>query len=240
MPRERLKVELRSAELLSPSVRRLVFVADRPFDYISGQWVNLFVPVPGELVHKRSYSIASAPDATEPSRLEFAVTLVEGGPVSNALFALEPGATVEMEGPFGFFTRKDAPEDRPAIFVGTGTGVTPLRAMLQAELAARADGPELVLLFGCRTPADVIFRDEFEALAHRHSRFRYEVTLSRGPEDWEGRRGYVQTHLEELVRPLLPAEVYVCGLNRMVKEVRTVLKESLGLDRKQIHTERYD
>ncbi|MEM9187861.1 MAG: FAD-dependent oxidoreductase [Myxococcota bacterium] len=255
MARSRTRIRLRSTSLLSPDVKFLEFGADPSFSFVAGQWVNLFVPVPDSVVHRRSYSIASAPDPTHPGRLEFAVTRVEGGPVSTALFQLRAGGEagegvladavtdsieLEMEGPFGFFTREAAPSDRAAVFVGTGTGVTPLRSMLQQELRDRPEGPALLLLFGCRTPADLLFREEFEAMAKKYDRFRYEMTLSRAGDDWDGRRGYVQSHLEELVRPLLPVDVYVCGLTKMVKEVRRVLKEELGLTRKEIHTERYD
>jgi len=57
---------------------------------------------------------------------------------------------------------------------------------------------------------------------------------------WTGRRGYVQTHLAELIPALGRPHVYVCGLSNMVNAVRAALKETLGYNRKQIHTERYD
>ncbi|HTU63117.1 MAG TPA: oxidoreductase, partial [Polyangiales bacterium] len=101
-------------------------------------------------------------------------------------------------------------------------------------------GPRLTLLFGCRTQADILYCDEIEALTRQHARFRFEPTLSRGEPAWSGRRGYVQTHLEELIPQLGRPHVYVCGLSNMVNAVRSVLKETLAYNRKQIHTERYD
>jgi CDP-4-dehydro-6-deoxyglucose reductase, E3 len=241
--RERRVVELVEATMLSPSVRSLTFsVAGGACAYTAGQWVNLYVPTPdGEIM--RAYSIASAPDPARRERFEIAVTYVAGGPVSTALHALALGARMEMDGPWGFFTRADAPSPpQPAVFVGTGTGLSPLRAMLQEELrrGGEAAGPPLVLLFGCRTEADILYGDEIAAWAKHHPRFRYEVTLSRPSSDWKGRAGYVQAHLPELVAPLRPVQVYVCGLSKMVKDVRRILKEDLGLDRRSIHTERYD
>ena len=231
-------VEVVEAEMLSPSVRSLTFsVVGSDCVYVAGQWVNLYVPTPeGDAM--RAYSIASAPDPARRDRFEIAVTYVAGGPVSTALHALPLGARMEMDGPWGFFTRADAAPSSPAVFVGTGTGLSPLRAMLQEEVGR--PGSPLVLLFGCRTEADILYRDEIAAWAKQHPRFRYEVTLSRPSPDWPGRTGYVQAHLAELVGPLRPAHVYVCGLSRMVKDVRRILKEDLGLDRKSIHTERYD
>jgi ferredoxin-NADP reductase len=230
-----------AARSLTPGVRELVFErADgRAFHYEAGQWVNLVLPLPpGEL--KRAYSIASAPLGSP--RFEVAVTRVAGGPGSEYLHTVEVGTTLHAIGPHGLFTR-DPADPAPALFVATGTGVTPLRAMLQAALRAGSEAP-MWILFGARFEEDILYRGEFEALAR--SRIRYDVTLSRGGESWAGRRGYVQAHVPEL-HAALTAEspgaaphVYICGLDRMVKTVRELCRHELGVDRKHVHIERYD
>ena len=234
---------LKEAVALSPSVRKLVFdVADgEPFRYAAGQYVDLYVPgaVDEEGAPlKRSYSIASAPNHAQPERFEIAVTHVEGGPASARLHELSVGEAIEMHGPSGLFTRLKDPLDTPSIYVGTGTGLSPLRAMIHDELRARPSGPQMVLIFGARTEADILWQEEFNALASRHERFRYEVTLSRAERTWHGRRGYVQEHIRELIDAT--SHVYICGLSKMVTEVRDLLKHGLGFDRKQVHSERYD
>jgi CDP-4-dehydro-6-deoxyglucose reductase len=232
MSPRRNKASLVSARLLSPSVRSLVLQLDGgPLSFRAGQWIDVHVTPTGG-PEKRAYSIASAPG--EP--LELAVTAVEGGVVSPVLHALETGAVVEVDGPHGFFTR-DEPE-LPALFVGTGTGLAPLRSMLTEAL--RGPHPPFTLLFGCRTQDDILWRAELEAWAARDPAFRLEITLSRPDEAWTGRRGYVQAHVPELARAMGGPHIFVCGLNRMVSEVRAVCKGELGYDRKRIHTERYD
>jgi CDP-4-dehydro-6-deoxyglucose reductase, E3 len=233
-------IELVHAASLAPNVRWLRFrtVDDGAFVFIAGQWIDLWIDTPGG-IEKRAYSIASAPGMVAADELEIAVTRVEGGAVSSALHALALGKRIQISGPHGFFTRVGL-EREPAVLIATGTGVCPLRAMLHAELTC-ADGPALTLLFGARTEADILWRDEFEALAARFAgRFRYCVTLSRPDAGWSGRRGYVQTHLPEVIDPTAKPHVYVCGLTRMVAEVRRELKEALGYDRQRIHSERYD
>jgi ferredoxin-NADP reductase len=233
------RVELLEAWPLSSSVKALRFgSADgRALEFVAGQWLNFDVPTPAGVM-RRAYSIASAPDAEHAERFEIAVTQVgDGGGASRALHLLEPGASIEVDGPHGFFTRENAHE-LPALFVATGTGVCPLRAMLQEELRA-ADGPPLHLLFGCRSEADILWADEFRAWVGAHPRFMLDVTLSRPSPTWRGRRGYVQAHVAELANTLRP-HVYICGLNKMVGEVRRVLKQELGYDRRLIHSERYD
>jgi CDP-4-dehydro-6-deoxyglucose reductase len=242
-------VRLLSAESLSPSVRSMTFetVDGRPVGQQPGQWVNLFVDVPApeapasRVELRRSYSIASEPEPGRASHLEIAVTLVDGGPVSALLHSLPLGSTVGMDGPWGVFTLERGDAAMPMVFVGTGTGVTPLRAMLRAELAARpTNGPPIVLLFGCRTPEDLLYRGEMEALARSSPRFTYVPTLSRAADSWPGKRGHVQQHLPGILAGLGQSHVFVCGLSKMVQDVRRLLKEDLGFDRKQIHTERYD
>ena len=241
MKRSKHTLILEQAEYLAPAVRCLHFRTSKgePFPFVAGQFVNLFLDLSGERV-KRAYSIASAPNMDQPDRLEIAVTKVEGGPMSTALHAMKLGDEIEMEGPWGVFTRPPAHRDRPALFVGTGTGLAPLRSMLVDELRESASGPSMTVLFGCRHEEDILWREELEELSNRHQHVTFTTTLSRGNEPWDGRRGYVQTHLAELVPPLMPVHVYICGLSEMVQGVRKVLKEDLGLDRKSIHAERYD
>lgn len=255
IPAEPFESRLISARRLTPAVRELVLErADgRPFAFEPGQWVNLVLPLPGGDI-KRAYSIASppvlgggAPPATgvqTTNRFEIAVTRVTGGPGSEYLHALPEGATLRAIGPHGLFTRR--PDDGiPSIFVGTGTGVAPLRSMLRAALAAGAREP-LWLLFGARHEEDVLYADELRALAKERSNVRHEITLSRPGPGWNGRRGYVQAHLAELFAELreaaggVPPHAYVCGLDRMVSSVKTHLRSDLGLDRRHVHTERYD
>jgi CDP-4-dehydro-6-deoxyglucose reductase, E3 len=206
--------------------------------------VNLMLPLPGGEV-KRAYSIASAP-AGSP-RFELAITRVEGGAGSEYLHQIEIGATLRAIGPHGLFTR-DPADPSPSLFVATGTGITPLRSMLHAALRSGSPAP-LWVLFGARFEADVIYRDELEALARgsgESARLRYEITLSRGDASWTGRRGYVQAHVGELYRELTGVgggavpHVYICGLERMVSAVRELARGDLAIPRKHVHVERYD
>lgn len=205
-----------------------------PYAYLPGQWVKVYLP--GGL--DRDYSIASAPNPAAPSQIELVITRVEGGAGSNALHAIAVGASLDTLGPNGLFVREAAHRAHPAIYVGTGTGLAPLRAMIQDELASPSEQPQ-VLLFGARHREDLLFRSELGGWAEQ-GRIRYLCTLSRPDESWTGRRGYVQRHLAEIVAELPSAHVYVCGLSRMITEVRAVLRGELGLDRRQVHSERYD
>ena len=228
---------LRRARLLSPKVRELTFDPGPDFRFRAGQWVSLKVPSGApDQPHARSYSIASAP--RDDGTFDLAVTLVESGPGSTFLHTMAVGDTVPAADPTGFFTLPDALA-RPLLFVGTGTGVAPLRAMIES-LDALAGPPPVTLLFGVRSREDILYANEFAARAERDPRFRFEPTLSRPDRDWTGRTGYVQTHFAELLTDVPDAAVYVCGLNAMVRDARDVLRKTLGLPRDRVQSERFD
>ena len=224
------------ASVAAPGVRLLTLETSdgAPYDYLAGQWLKLYLP--GGI--DRDYSIANAPGVRGAARIELLVTLVDGGPGSSALHGMPIGTEIESLGPSGLFVREDAEASLPALFVGTGSGVAPLRAMLEAMPAPPS---QAVLLFGCRTTDDLMFESEWRERALFHASFRFEPTLSRATDAWHGRRGYVQTHLGALL-PAMPdgTHVYICGLTKMITEVRRTLKEELGVDRRRVHSERYD
>lgn len=235
-------VRLARARMLSPDVRELGFerVDGAPLEFAPGQWLSLVLSLP-EGEGRRSYSIASPPDGS--ATIAIAVTKVEGGPGSGFLHAMPEGAVLRAIGPHGFFTRPRGTR-HPSLFVGTGTGVTPLRSMILDALADGDDSP-MTLLFGVRRPEDRLYHEELDALAAAHPNLRVAYSLSKPPPSWTGRTGYVQTHVEELWRELEAKgagapHAYICGLERMVGSVRDLLRKGLLVERKQVHSERYD
>ncbi|MBL8742780.1 MAG: FAD-dependent oxidoreductase [Myxococcales bacterium] len=231
-----------AARTLSPSVRELTLEREgESFDFDPGQWVNVFVDIGGSEL-KRSYSIASPPNGS--GRFDLAVTRVTDGPMSEQLHRMQIGETVRAVGPSGLFTRA-ADDPRPALFVGTGTGITPLRSMIMAAVAAGSRAPFSVLL-GFRNEADILYADDLAAW--RALGADVSVTLSKPHAGWQGLTGYVQEHLAEKLSALggpdgpsgNETHIYVCGLEKMVTAVRDRAKNELGVPRKQIHQERFD
>ena len=242
MAPETFEIEIVSTQTLAPSVKAFVFerVDRRPLDFEPGQWLNLVLPVTGEGI-RRAYSIASVPNGTPT--FELAVTEVTGGPGSGYLCGLGPGARLGAVGPQGFFTRS-ARDPNPALFVATGTGVTPLRSMMNAAVAAGSTAP-MWLLLGVRHAEDLLYRAELEALASSHPDIRVLFTLSQGGPECSGRRGYVQEHIPELWAELSSLnrgqpQLYVCGLERMITAVRQLVRKQMGVPRERVHSERYD
>jgi NAD(P)H-flavin reductase len=159
--------------------------------------------------------------------------------MSNYLCGLEAGAEIAFQGPFGNFILHPAVRD--TLFIATGTGIAPLRSMLHWLLAEhdRHLGRQFWLLFGARREQDIYYREEFERLAAQHTNFHFLPTLSRGEAEWKGLRGYVQEHVAGMIGTRTDMHAYICGLAKMVKANRELLK-NLGWDRTSIRYERYD
>src|SRR5450631_2588520 len=153
--------------------------------------------------------------------------------------SLDAGAEIAFQGPFGNFILH--PPVRDTVFIATGTGIAPFRSMLHWLLAKseRHQGRQFWLLFGARREQDIYYREEFERLAADHAKFHFLPTLSRADPEWKGLRGYVQEHLAEIVGARTDMHAYICGLDKMVKANRELLK-SLGWDRTSIRYEKYD
>jgi NAD(P)H-flavin reductase len=236
-PERSHRVRLAGAHSLTSRVRALVLEAEGPevFAYEAGQWAMLRVPAAGGEALTRPYSLASAPGCAGPNHFEVAVG-ASSDPIVEALWGLRVGQGLEVAGTGGALTWRAARGGGPALLVGAGTGVAPLRALAQAAHGP-GGGPPVVLLAGHRGPDDVLWGDELAAWGRAGGRVRAEVTLSRPPDGWSGRRGYVQEHVVELARALRPVDAFVCGRTSMAAEVAERLVREAGLAPEAVHVE---
>jgi ferredoxin-NADP reductase len=207
------------------------------FGFVAGQWLSVRTNMPDGEEMTRAYSIASPP--SENGRFAFCLNRVQDGFMSNHLCNLNEGAEITFQGPFGSFILR--PPIRDSVFIATGTGIAPFRSMLHWLLAERERhlDRQFSLLFGVRYEQDIYYREEFERLAAEHPNFRFLPTLSQGGPEWKGLLGYVQEHVPGIVGGRADMHAYICGLDKMVRANRELLK-SLGWDRRQILYEKYD
>lgn len=222
-----------SAELverapLSPRVVGMTFVASVAFARAGGQYVVLTL----DEGTTHAFSIASPFEPAAPGRFEIAVAR---GTTAEGLLELPLGAVVSAAGPSGALIWK---EDAPSLLVATGTGVSPLRAMLKEQLSTSATHP-LVLLFGCRDQSEELWGAELRELARLHPRFRFMPTYSQPTAGSAERVGRVQACLPGLVRELgAELRAYLCGHTPMVHDCTALLVEA-GVLAERIHGESY-
>jgi ferredoxin-NADP reductase len=239
-------LRLVGSRMLAPSVRHLDFARDdgQPLDFIPGQFIQVHFSYPDGTPTKRSYSLATIHDhALGPGEsVQIAVSYVRGGAATSLFEELGEGEQITASGPYGRFCLGAGDQNRRYLLIGTGTGVTPYRAMLPqlAQVMAQR-GVEVVLLFGARSPAELIYGEDFYAFAAAHPGFRFVPCFSRElPESPhpDTRRGYVQEALAEFAPDPERDVAYLCGNPNMVDTCFEALKAS-GLSVPHIRREKY-
>ena len=243
-------LKLVSRRMIAPTVAHLSFLRDdgQPLDYIPGQFIQVHFAYADGAPARRSYSLATQHDHAlgAGEAVEIAVSYVAGG-AATALFEGMPiGGAVDASGPFGRFCLMPNDANRRYLLIGTGTGITPYRAMLpQLQQLMAGRGVEVVLLQGARTPDELLYGDEFRAFAQAHAGFRYVPCLSRelpaadsAHAHADVRHSYVQNALAEFA-PTADGDIaYLCGNPNMVDACFEALKDA-GLPIPQIRREKY-
>lgn len=209
------------------------------FRFVAGQAVYLSLPdlekadAGGQL---RTFSIASDPGDSE---LEIAIRLTDTS-FKRHLGAAQPGATVQMEGPYGDLTlHEDA--SRPAVFLAGGIGITPFRSMV-VDAASRRLAHRIFLFYSNRTPEDAAFITELRELEAEHPKFKLIVTFTEGEAASQGGRvehGRIDAGmLARHVGNLASAVFYVAGPPAMVAAMEQMLA-SAGVSPKNVRAEKF-
>jgi ferredoxin-NADP reductase len=219
-------LRLVDSRMLADSVRHLVFArADgENLPYIPGQFLQVHFEHAGAAT-KRSYSLANAPGASD--HLEIAVSYVTGGAATQLFEHLQHGSEIQASGPYGRFCLMDSDKNQRYLLIGTGTGITPYRAMLPALAhLMQQRAIEVHVLQGARTSGELLYRDEFLAFAEQHPSFQYFGCTSR--EQSSGASWHVHGHVQAaLAQQTADPErdiAYLCGNPLMVDECFNLLK----------------
>jgi ferredoxin-NADP reductase/mono/diheme cytochrome c family protein len=210
-----------------PEGERLVF---KPGQFLTFEWVVDGVKA------VRSYSICSSPMQT--GYVEITVKRVPDGLVSPWLHdRAEIGMKVKVRGPSGKFVFDPAAHPRVALVVG-GSGITAAMAILRS-IEDRCLKVDATLIFAVRSPEDVIFGEELEAMRSRIDGFRLVVLASKGGEAWAGPTGRISRELVEatVAEPGL-ATWFLCGPPVFMDATREILA-SLGVDGARILSEKF-
>lgn len=249
-----------------PSLLRLAFETDEPFDFVAGQYVTIRYED-----RARPYSIASSPTRDET---ELCVRRVPGGKLSHRLCEdLSVGDRITVRGPNGHLHLED-PSRRDLAFFATGTGVAPLKSMIDYAFETgwdeHAGANRAVWLFlGAAWKDDLPYDVAFRERAADHDNFHYVPCVTRESwlAEWDGEEDYIQDallkymdersldaavfgrHMAQLLRQHPKAdidaridpgslEVYACGINAMVYSLETAIRR-LGVPDRHIHSEGY-
>ena len=202
---------------------------DSIFSYLPGQFAEVFVPGRGEA----PFSITSSP--TSGGILEFSIKRI--GTVTTALHRLGEGDKIGVRGPYGNGFPLEELKNHNLLFVGGGIGLAPLRSLINYVLSPqhREEFGEVFILYGARSPEDLVFKWELEKWQERKD-LHLLVTVDRGNNSWKGRVGLVPQVLKEEVKVEVEEwKSIVCGPPIMIKFTIKSLLE-MGFSPSQIIT----
>lgn len=233
MPAFEVRCTVKSFKMLTPSVYELGFETEPPFHFEAGQFISVVVPGAGPKGRdlRRAYSIASSP---EMRPVELCIKLVEDGPGSNYLYKLRPDDCFKGFVPYGDFTY-EAKSGRHALFISTGTGIAPFRAMVLSEAYKKNPPLSATCLLGVRTEDEILYERDFEDMP-----VKWVKTVSQPQGEWKGFKGRVTDYIRTLGAdfPWKETDYYLCGNGAMITEVKAILAEK-GVEKDSIFQEKY-
>jgi ferredoxin-NADP reductase len=227
-------------EKRTPRVTSFWFQPSRPFVHLAGQHVDIRLTAPDGYQARRSYSIASAPEAG--AAIELAIERLDDGEVSPFFHDVAAvGDEIEVRGPLGGHFIWETDDGGPILLIGGGSGVVPLMAMLRHRTLQKSAAP-VALVFSARIWDEVIFRDELIRLDDLRDGFDLVLTLTREqarrPLD-HSRRVDARMMMQTIERlPKTPRLAFVCGSNAFVSAAAEALIDA-GVVAGLIRTERY-
>jgi len=185
--------------------------------YRSGQFFEVSIFGVGEM----PISITSTPSR----KGFFELSVKNAGLVSGVLHSMTHGCEVGIRGPFGNGFPYEGVFGKDLLFVGGGIGLAPLRSLINNVLDNRGNFGRVVILYGARTPGDLVFTEEFNKWENQPN-VTMLVTVDRGDERWTGNVGVVTTLFPKVQIETQNTVAFVCGPPVMIP---FVIKDLLKL-----------
>ncbi len=197
-----IRTELLEVKRETPTIKTFRMAPDEPIAFRAGQFVQLTVPGIGEAPF--------TPSSSPAVRDEMEITILKTGLVTDTLHELEAGVDLGLRGPFGKGYPTEKMKGHPVVVVGGGVGLAPLRSLLHHLFENLQDYERVDIKVGARNPAELLFRDQFEAWAGPDE-VSLDVTVDVPDEAWEGNVGVVTTLLASFDYDVEDAYVVSCG-----------------------------
>lgn len=234
MSPKKLVGEVRYKENLAGNCWLVRIGFDEELSFVPGQYISLRVSGDGL---RRSYSVASLPGRKS---VDILVDVSPMGVGSRYVLGLKVGELVEVLGFLGKFTVDlgRLTESRQLLFLATGTGVAPLRPMIEDLLYVKGYGGEIRLIWGMRHEEDLYWLKELRSISRDFDNFKFEVVLSKPKEDWPGFKGHVEEVVEDLSQDWARTLVFLCGSPGMITQTVEKVNQK-GVPEGQIFYEKY-
>jgi anaerobic sulfite reductase subunit B len=153
------------------------------------------------------------------------------GAVTEAICGSMPGAALGVRGPLGNEWPIEAAGGGDVVVVAGGIGIAPLRPLLYHLLARRQEYRHVSLLYGSRTPADLLYTEEFDGW---RKRIDVDLTVDAADDTWHGKVGVVPKLIGTADFDPSATHAFVCGPEIMMRFAAEALIER-GIPTQRIH-----
>jgi anaerobic sulfite reductase subunit B len=195
---------------------------------------------PGQFMMVTAFGIGEAPISVSgpPSRPGPVVLTVRAvGAVTRAICAAEPGAVLGLRGPFGNTWPLEAASGGDVLVLAGGIGLAPLRPVVLHAVARRSDFGTVSLLYGARTPADVLYGAQLDEWGDG---IDVGVIVDAAGPEWRGRVGVVTKLLSDVALDPPRTTAFVCGPEIMMRfAAEALLARGLGREQVFVSMERH-
>ena len=182
---------------------------------------------PGQFTMLHAFGVGEVPisisgDPSRPATLQH--TIRDVGSVSHALATAEPGTMIGVRGPYGTGWEVTTGRGGDVVFVAGGIGLAPLRPAILEVCAARHEYGRVLLLYGARTPEDILYADDLRSWAIDHD-IDVSVTVDMGQHAWPGRVGLVTQFIPRAVFDPARTLALLCGPEVMMRHAAADLAD---------------
>lgn len=197
------------------------------------KWYELEMPAeqslghgPGQFVEVSAFGIGEAPisiSSSPSANGKFELCIRQVGTLTNVLKKYEPGDNIGIRGPFGKGYPMEKLFGKDILIVAGGIGLVPLRSLINYVLDHRQEYGRLIILYGAKTPSELLFKEELKAWEKRDD-VELHVTVDQADESWKGNVGVITTLIPALDLNLNSTIAAITGPPIMYKFVVMSLK----------------
>ncbi len=242
IPEEYLKVQRFRTEVVAiedmthdTKLIRMKLIEPDTIEFKPGQFIQFEIPGTNEF---RAYSIASKPSMKH--FVEIIVRLVPGGLCTTYIFEeLTVGQEIYITGPFGeFYWHEES--DREMVCVAGGSGVAPIRSILDTMFEKNITDRKVTYFYGARAVKDLYYYHECLEYEKKFPNFKYVPALSAmDPGDkWDGETGFIHLVIDKYYDDCSDKEAYLCGPPVMIDAVIEVLRKK-GMPEEYIYFDKF-
>jgi len=190
--------------------------SEEPLIFKPGQYIS--VKVSNERIN--CYSIVSRKD---DKHFSLFVDIKPGGPGSKYFETLKVNDEISFLGPLGTFTMRTDDGAENLLFLGTGSGSSPLRCMIEDTLVNQESKLPIYLYIGVNFVEDVFWKDYLDQLCSKYPNFHYGIAVWKPNETWKGHTGFITDLIAKDFPDASRCAAYLCGAKPMIDSVTKLL-----------------